>query len=90
MTRVTNRYDQWRHVPEDEQTYEERYLSWLARPYDHSLHEEVSEKEGYAIDGIMALLPSDAVDWDYGPFPDSIENALGILVRYLKRVANHD
>lgn len=82
-TRVTNQYSNWRHVPEDEQSYEQRHLSWLCRTYDHDDSREASKDEGRAIDGIMALLPPDTVDWNYGPFPDRIEDALDFLAQHL-------
>ena len=84
--RVTNRYDQWRHVPHDEQTYEERLVSWLCRKYEHYGDREVSEDEGKAVDGIMALLPDDTVDWDYGPTPDRLEDALAFLKDHLQEL----
>lgn len=84
IRRVTNRYCQWRHVAHDDQTYQERFLSWMLRPYDHDHDRGISKDEGMAIDGIMALLPIDIVDWDYGPFPDRIEDALGFLADYLQ------
>ena len=86
-TRVTNKYGNWKHLPHDEQTYDERLLSWHCRKYVHEERDDslaISSDEGMAINGIMALLPSDAVDWDYGPFPDRIGDALTILARHLK------
>lgn len=83
-TRVTNRYDKWLHIPRNAQTYEERFLSWLARPYDHDEDRQVSPDTGLAIDGIMALLPDDLVDWDYGPWPDTLEDALRFLWHHLQ------
>lgn len=82
-TRVTNRYSKWQHIPHDEQTYEERYLSWQQRKYEHDDSRDISKDEGIAIDGIMALLPEDTVDWNYGPYPDSLEAALGFLSDHL-------
>jgi hypothetical protein len=82
-TRVTNRYAQWRHIQNNAQTYEERFESWLKQPYEHDEFKQISKDEGLAVDGIMSLLPDDAVDWDYGPFPDSIETALRLLVNHL-------
>ena len=82
--RVTNRYSQWRHVPHDEQSYEERFLSWMQRVYEHDDDRDISKDEGMAIDGIMALLPDDTVDWEYGPLPDRLEDALRFLVDHLE------
>lgn len=39
-----------------------------------------------AIDGIMSLLPEDIVDWESGPWPDKIEDALGFLAEHLKEL----
>lgn len=82
-TRVTNCYRKWRHVPQDEQTYAQRHLSWLCRTYDHDDEREASKEEGRAIDGIMALLPADTVNWESGPWPDRLEDALHFLVEHL-------
>lgn len=84
----TNRYDQWRHVPSNEQTYYHRYLSWLKRTYDHDECREISEDEGVAIDGIMALLPEDTVDWEKGPWPDRLEDALKFMMEHLTELKN--
>ena len=87
-SRCTNRYNQWRHVPRNEQTYEQRLLSWKLTPYDHEEDRGVSEDEGLAVDGIMALLPDDLVDWDYGPFPDRLDNALTYLDQHIEELKN--
>lgn len=81
--RVTTRYHEWLHVPHAEQTYEERFLAWTHREYDHDEDRSASNDEGLAIDGIMALLPEDIVDWESGPWPDRIEDALRFLVEHL-------
>lgn len=88
--RCTNNYFKWRHIPHNEQTYEERFLSWLHRPYEHDSEKSVSKDEGAAIDGIMALLPDDVVDWDYGPFPDRLEDALRFLMQHLSNKHKND
>lgn len=85
-TRVTNRYNQWRHVPHDQQSYDERLLAWRMQPYDHDNESHLSPYEGRAISGIMALLPEDAVDWDWGPTPNSLDDALAILVAHLNEL----
>ena len=82
-TRVTNQYAKWRHVPHNDQTYEQRHLSWRHRPYDHDNDRGISEPEGLAIDGIMALLPDDIVNWENGPWPDRLNDALTFLVDHL-------
>lgn len=91
--RVTNRYNQWQHIPKDEQTHEERYLSWLKTPLDYNgarliYGEGLTDDQIKAIDGIMALLPSDIVSWENGPWPDSIEQALAFLKDYLIGITN--
>lgn len=89
-TRVTNRYNRFRHVPRAQQSYQERYLSWLHDKNAFSYNgleddERKSDDEKKAITGIMALLPDDVVDWESGPWPDSIESALNFLVEHLTR-----
>lgn len=89
-TRVTNRYNQWRHIPKDEQTYRERYLSWMKTPFNKDLaalaySENLALETQVAIDGIMALLPSDTVNWEEGPWPDTLEQALSFLTEHLSK-----
>jgi hypothetical protein len=84
ITRVSNEYGKWRHVPHNEQTYAQRLLSWKYRKYEHEEDRDISYEEGLAIDGIMALLPDDIVDWEWGPWPDRLEDALGFLVAHLE------
>ncbi len=85
-TRVTNRYNQWRHIPHNEQTYIERFQSWMETPqhYDPD-YRRVSKDEANAIDAIMAILPDDIVDDNYGPFPDRLEDAIGYMVQHLSK-----
>lgn len=92
-TRVTNRYELWKHVPRAEQSYTERYLSWFhdrdAFSYNGLKYDEQkSDDERKAISGIMALLPEDVVHWETGPWPDTIESALNFLVEHLSEKAN--
>ncbi len=82
--RVTNNYSKWQHLPHNDQSYEERFLSWLQRPYERDEFSEVSKDEGKAIAGIMAILPDDVVNWETGPCPDNIEAALQFLVEHLE------
>lgn len=84
-TRVTNRYGDWKHIPHNEQTYHERMQHWLWEKYDHDPDRGISKDEGLAIDGIMALLPDNTVNWDRGPWPDKLEDALGFLVEHLSK-----
>lgn len=88
-TRVSNQYTKWRHVPHDEQTYAQRYAAWFFDPraldYNCLADDETkSVHEKKAISGIMALLPESTVDWETGPWPDSIEQALTFLVDHLE------
>lgn len=85
--RGTNMYDKWRHIPHNEQTYLERYNSWRMRPYRHDEYDGVSREEGCAINGIMALLRDDVVEWELGPWPDHIEDALKFLQEHLSDLA---
>lgn len=89
-TRHTNKYSMWRHVPHEDQTYEERYQSWLHSPardqedLELFYSERLSRDTLIAIDGIMALLPS-ADYWDRDSLrPDRIEGALGLLAEHLE------
>lgn len=83
ILRGTNCYDEWRHIPRNEQTYKERFLSWQKRPYYHDDYLGLSREEGLAVSGIMAILPDNLVDEKFGPWPDDFEQALGILVGHL-------
>ena len=85
--RITNRYNQWRHVPRSEQTYEQRLHAWKYQKYDHDADRKISRDEGFAIDGIMSLLPEDMVNWEYGPWPERIEDALQFLVAHLSSLS---
>lgn len=84
VQRITNRYRDWRHVPHAEQTYHERFRSWIHSTYHHEEFYDYSEDTGVAISGILALMPRDVVDCDYGPWPDSISGTLEILAQYLE------
>lgn len=86
LTRVSNQYSHWRHVEHDDQTYAERFLSWIHVPYVHDHHDNFSEEAGMVMHGIMALLPSDSVDWTYGPTPDTPENVLQLLTDHLTKL----
>lgn len=87
-TRVSNQYSNWRHVPRAGQSYGERFLSWFHDRqafFYNGLEDdgEKSEAEKKAISGIMALLPETVVDWECGPWPDTIEDALRFLTDHL-------
>lgn len=85
ITRVTNNYNQWRHIDHNDQTYDERFNSWLVSPvhYDPE-YSSVSKEEATAVSGIMALLPDNIVDNDYDPIPTRTEDALRFLLRHLE------
>ncbi len=63
---------------------------WLWEKYDHDEFRGISREEGLAIAGIMALLPDDTVDWDWGPWPDKIEDALNFLVEHMNKLKNKE
>ena len=89
-TRITNKYSEWRHIPHNMQTYRERYEVWLHTKYEHDEDRGVSRDEGLAINGIMALLPDDTVNWEWGPWPDKLEDALSFLVEHMSLVKTKD
>lgn len=80
---MSMRHSKWRHVRHAKQTYRERFLSWWHTPYRHDEDSGVSKDEGFAIDGVMQLLPENIVDWEHGPWPDKIEDALRFLQKHL-------
>lgn len=87
-TTISNKYSSWEHIPHDEQTYEQRFQSWLCRPLDRGYEltqseADRSDDEVNAINGIMTLLPEKIVDWENGPWPDKIEDALRFLSEHL-------
>lgn len=86
--RISNMYRNWRHLPRDGQTYVQRLESWSYLLYDHDEDRDISKDEGLAIDGVMALLPEDMVDWVNGPWPDTIDGALGFLAHHLDELRN--
>ncbi len=91
-TRVSNQYNKWRHIPQDDQTYQERYISWRHTPFNDDLSallhgESLSMETRIAMDGIMSLLPSSAVDWEYGPHPDCLEQVLKFMADHLTSLA---
>lgn len=89
--RITNQWSEWRHIPKERQTYRERFRAWCLVPYEHDDNNGTrSHDEGLAIDGILALLPPDAVDWEYGPWPDSIAEALAFLQEHLSEISERN
>ena len=89
--RVSNQYHYWKHVPHDEQTYMERFLSHTVQkdPYLITHNQNISEDERKAITGIMALLPSNTVSWEMGPYPDTLNEALHSLTQHLTHLQDH-
>ena len=86
-TRITNRYAAFRHVADEKQTYELRYLSWLhTLGSDDYLSESLSAHEQKAITGILALLPPRAFNPN-GDWPCSLEEALALFARHLDKPA---
>ena len=83
QTRVTNNYKKWKHVEHDDQTYEQRLTSWMYAPSYEGIEWCESEDESRAMDAIIRLLPDAAIDWE-GDIPNCLEDALKLLVRYLK------
>ena len=83
--RYTNQYHNYEHIPREEQTYEQRLGSWLQTPYEHDnmFGEGITKEEGIAIEGIMALLPRNPVDYENGPWADTLEDALRFLAKHL-------
>lgn len=81
--RVTNRYSKWRHIPHDEQTYQERHLSWAQKPFKPDLDRSISSDEQIAVNGIMSLLPESVVNWENSPWPDRLDDALNFLCCHL-------
>ena len=86
-TRITNCHDEWVHVPREEQTYEQRLMAWLHVPYEHDEGRDASRDEGLAIDAILALLPTDPVDWEGGSWPGRLDDALSFLVDHLTELS---
>jgi len=83
-TRVTNRYSEWKRIPEAEQTYLERFTSWQ---HSDSFYEpeytQRSKDEYEAVRGILALLPPGIVDYDYHN-PSTTCEALYIMAQHLE------
>lgn len=84
-TRVTNRHNQWVGVPRDEQTYDLKFRSWLATPYERDEDSDRSPDEQLAVDGILALLPDNLID-SADEWPESTVSALALLARHLIEV----
>ena len=75
VTRVTNKHLEWEHIPRAEQTYTERYLSWVVSPWQ--------DQEDRGADGILALLPDVAEQWDY----QTLEDALRTIAQHMDELA---
>lgn len=82
--RVTNRYSRWKHVPHEEQTYDLRFRSWCERKFEFDEYGlGSSPDEQIAIGGILNLLPECPVDYDFGPIPETVEDALALIAAHL-------
>jgi hypothetical protein len=80
--RCTNVYGEWRHIPREKQTRRERLEAWLATPSapaDFGTNAaEITERMGIA--AILSLLPEDVLADENRDWPNTIEEALDILV----------
>lgn len=88
--RITNRYDKWEHIPHENQTYLEKYTSWLFKPFEPIGCGDMSEDTELAIQGIVALLPEDTIDENGEPWIDRIEGALELLAEHLDEIKKSD
>jgi hypothetical protein len=86
IRRITNKYTAWKKVPHNDQTVAQRVRAWQHKPYDFDPGEELTRDEGLAITGIMSLLRNDVVDWEHGPWPDSLGDALNFLAERLGKL----
>lgn len=83
-TRITNCYDEWSPVPHDDQTYEQRYVSWLLRPFEPWGEEYGHSRDcTIALDGIMALLPT-SITGHQDFYPRDIEDVISRLAEHLE------
>ena len=80
--RVSSKYHTWRHIPHDEQTYEERYLSWLYHEFWYDKDSSISKDEQFAMSGIIALLPENAIKWETH-YPNDFQDSLEYLMKHL-------
>lgn len=83
VTRITNKYSEWEHVPKEEQTFFQRYMSWLYTPGEKPEYEEhMSDDEWMCYRGIVDILPEETVDWDNNP-PSNFTEVFRILAQYM-------
>ncbi len=80
--RFSNQYNKWRHIPQKEQTHEERYYSWLYGEFWHDTDSQISKDEQFAMSGIIALLPENFIKWETN-YPMDIQDTLHYLMKYL-------
>jgi hypothetical protein len=85
----SSRYTNWKQIPHNEQTYRERYDAWLASESEPIYNDDITREEAVAVQGIMALLPDNIVNWEYGPYPDRLEDALSFLVTHLSDISTN-
>lgn len=80
---VSSAHNKWRRVPREEWVPMECYMHWRHTPFCENGSERPAIEQ-MATQGITALLPSDVIDWEYGPSPDLLEDALHYMARYLE------
>ena len=86
VVRTTNKYDEWVHVAHDDQTCVQRLESWKLKPYEDDATFGAANLDAglrQAIDGMLNLLPNSVVDWRDGPWPDTLNEMLGMLAEYI-------
>lgn len=82
--RVTNICSEWRHIHRDEQTYRERYESWVVRPHVYDDSKPVDKNTDLLISGICNILPQKYLDGYENMDIIEIEEVLSELVDYLE------
>jgi len=87
ITRVSNQYDKWIHVPKSEQTFYQRYLSWYQKPSYIDEWSEISKDEQICMEGILSILPDECINWEFDP-PGNFTEALNLLANYLDKTEN--
>lgn len=72
---VSCNYSKWKRVPHDEQTFDQRYLSWI---YSYSKYED---PEYFYIDGLLSLIDESFIEEDN--YPIKFEEALNLVKKQL-------
>lgn len=76
-------YDKWRHVPDEEQTYTERFRSSMAAGFQPDENMALNPRLQKIMWVLLDLFPKHPVDWEWGPWPDSPEDVIGMLAEHL-------